>query len=265
MPVAEGGVFGGLGYKPLGWPSLSDNAVVDNAIGSTPASDPSVFGVGTGQGFPTGTSLSNPAGYNLPGVPSAQGTFNLGSTTSGPFSTYMSPEGRIDIPQSSGFSPLDTSSNIPADTSPNIPSDTSSGNVGTDTSSGNIGTDSSGNIPADSSGNIGTDSSSSGSSSIPGGGGGSGMPIDVGLQSSTTQFISGQTQQIEQSFGGEAQKMLTAAQSAIGTTFAGISDTLLRGILIALGIIIAFIALWRIMFPDQFKEMMAAMPRLAAA
>jgi hypothetical protein len=261
MPAAEGGVFGGLGYKPLGWPSLSDNAVVDNAIGSTPASDPSVFGVGTGQGFPTGTSLSNPAGYNLPGVPSSAGTFNLGSTTSGPFETFMSPEGRFMPPDSTGFTssgtPIDTSTGTPIDTSTGTPIDTSTG-TGIDTSTG-TGIDTSTGTGID------TSSSSSGGGSISGSGGGSGMPIDVGLQSSTTQFISGQTQQIEQSFGGEAQKMLTAAQSAVGTAFAGISDTLLRGILIVLGIIIAFIALWRIMFPDQMKEMMASLPKLAAA
>jgi hypothetical protein len=175
----------------------------------------------------------------------------------------MSPEGRIDIPQSSGFSPIDTSSNIPTDTSTNVPTDTST-NVPTDTSS-NIPTDTSSNIPTDTSSNIPTDTSSSSSSSIPGGGGGQGMPIDVGLQSSTTQFISGQSQQIESAFGSGMQTVLSFGKTLFGTLFAGVTDFAIRAVLIVLGIIILFIALWRIMFPDQFSEMMTALPKLAAA
>lgn len=283
MPV-QGGIFGGLGFKPLDWP----DPVVDNSIGSTPASNPDVFGTGGGGGL---TSVyQNPPGYNLPGfgTPTSQGpgifdTFG-GVNRGGGFVNPMTGESvSTAIPSQPGTGTFDGNT-IPTttpeeqqqiDTNPGFthlgPQDTPQVNQPDlninqpDVSGGGGGGINSPDVSStpDASGAGGTGAISG--PDIAGGGGGQGMPINLGLQSSTTQFISGQSKQIEQSFGSEAQNILTSAQTAIGTLFAGVTDTFIRWVLILLGLLVIFIALWRILFPDEFKELAHALPALAKA
>lgn len=289
--MAQGGIFGGLGYQPLGW----ENAPVDNAAGSVPASDPSVFTTGSTDIGSGGLAniYANPSGYDFPGFGSTAGTYGLpgstaipGTETAGIGSFYspsnmnmysfMNPSNQTQITQMGGFAtPADeaqaaqesggfggsSGAGTSIDTS-GAGVDTSSG-AAVDTSSGSAIDTSSGT--GDFSSSAGDAGSGSGSSSMAGGGGGQGMPINLGLQSSTTQFISGTAQQIEGAFGSGMQTVVSSAQSAIGTAFAGISNTLLRSVLIVVGVLVVVIALWRILFPDQTKEILAALPALAHA
>jgi hypothetical protein len=272
--AVQGGIFGGLNFQPLGWPSMSSGPV-DNAIGSTPASDPAVFDTGTSsfqypvftptQGIDyTGSTFAPAGGFNTPG-PTFMNTFP-GVDVGGGFTNPLTgnpipssvPGGAVPISQAQMDNP----------NSPFNQSLLGDGSGGTVSAQGTFPDSSAGTVPAvspDSGGSVsdtsGLTTDSSGGiqgPSIAGGGGGQGMPIDLGLQSSTTQFISGQSKQIESAFGSEAANILTAGQSAIGTFFAGFTDFSIRAVLIVLGIIITFIALWRILFPDESKEMMKA-------
>jgi hypothetical protein len=279
--MSNGGIFGGLGYEPLGWSNIADGPA-DNAQGATPAFDSSVFDTGSGSAGGLAPVYSDPSGYSFPGfAPSGGGAGTFGAAGNYPggynaFSlnqsaspSYLSPSSQTQLTPMGGFAqPYDYEQE--AENSATTPASSADDNStaiaqnaatpSTDTTTPDTATTTE---AASTASDDGTSSGAANAMNIQGSG--SGMPIDVGAQPGLTELVQSTTQSIQQAVGSMAQTMLSAAQSAIGTAFAGVTNWFVRGAIIVLGIVIAIVALARILFPDQSKELAHAMVAAAMA
>ena len=92
-----------------------------------------------------------------------------------------------------------------------------------------------------------------------------GTPIQTSLQPEETNFITSTVQGIEKAFGSGLTATLKAAETAVGTYFAGLQNWFTRAGLILLGLVILAIALVVIMWDHGGKETVVQMGKVAAA
>jgi hypothetical protein len=93
---------------------------------------------------------------------------------------------------------------------------------------------------------------------------GSGAPIDVGLQSSTTTDVTNWIKNLESSFGSGLAATLKAAETGLGTYFGSVQNWFTRAFLIIVGLVILAVALVALMWDHGGKETAQQVVRVAA-